>query len=257
MRGGILVIDPDFIDWNFPNEILREIKNLKSVCLATTTDSYVDVEYLKGKNIPVYTISNYSTQSVAEYLVMLMNCVAKKIPLQLKNKNKQDFSDEYLQFDLKDKKVGIVGLGHIGLKVCEICNGIGMNVSFWDRKKKNSKFSQISLEEIFTQSDVIFITLSINSETKKLIGDKLLKSMKQNSILISGTGFELVNEKTVRELLKENKIYGFGAEIPNLELKDIEGNAMITSEYAWFTNEATQRRKQMLAENILKCKLSS
>ena len=119
-----LLLDPDYFNWEFPNEVLSKINNLMNVCLTTTTASYVDEEYLRRNNINLITIPKYSTDSVAEYLVFLMFCVAKKLPLQLKNNNAQDFTEKYLQMELSDKKVGVVGLGNIGNRICEICKDI-------------------------------------------------------------------------------------------------------------------------------------
>ncbi len=250
----VVVIDPDFIDWKFPNEIWDEVRNLKAVCLATTTDQYVDAEKLHAFGARVLTISNYATQSVAEYLVMLMLCVAKKVPLQLKNQNKQDFSDEFLQIEIEKRQVGVVGLGHIGNRIAEICTGFGCEVSYWDRKVKDMPYARKELPEIFAKSDIIFVTLAVNAQTKKLVDKKLLRSVKETAILISATGFELLDESTVREMLRLGKLYGFGCEVPNLPLDEIEGNAMVTSEYAWFTDEAGKKRLEILFENILKCK---
>ncbi len=244
-----LLIDPDYIDWSFPNEILHIIENLKCVCLTTTTASYVDEEYLQKCEIKLLTIPKYSTNSVAEYLVFLMMCLAKKLPLQLKNGNKQEFTTPYLQMELTGKVVGICGYGNIGHRICEITKGLGMIPTYWNRTKKESEFTCVELEDLFKNSDVIFITLANNRDTKKIISDKLLKSMKSTAILISGTGVELHNDKVVREMLENGKLFGFGAEIANGA--EYKGNAMITSEYAWFTKEATEKRLQIIAENLL------
>lgn len=249
-----LLIDPDFIDWNFPNRILKEIKNLKYVCLTTTTASYVDEKFLKDNKIKLLTIPKYSTNSVAEYLIFLMMCIAKKLPLQLKNDNKQDFCDKYLQIELTGKTVGVVGLGNIGNRICEITKGLGMIPTYWNRSPKKSKYTYLELEELFKNSDVIFITLANNSNTKNIVSDRLLKMMKSTAILISGTGIELHNDKLVRQMLKSGKLFGFGAELPNKSYKDYEGNAMITSEYAWFTKEATEKRLEILTNNLLAIK---
>ena len=249
-----LLIDPDYIDWKFPNHILKEIANLKYVCLTTTTASYIDEQYLQNNNIKLLTIPKYSTDSVAEYLVFLMMCIAKKFPLQLKNNGKQDFDEKYLQVELTGKTVGIVGLGNIGNRICEIVKGLGMNVTYWNRSPKKSKFIYVELDELFRNSDVVFLTLANNIATKKIISDKYLKMLKPTAILISGTGIELHNDKIVRQMLKSGKLFGFGAEIPNKSYKDYEGNAMITSEYAWFTREATQKRLEILTNNLLSIK---
>ena len=249
-----LLIDPDFIDWIFPNNILQNISKLKCVCLTTTTASYVDEDFLVKNKIKLLTIPKYSTNSVAEYLVFLMMCLAKKLPLQLMNESKQDFSDKFLQMELTGKTVGVVGLGNIGNRICEITKGMGMLPTYWNRTPKKSKYQFLELDDLFRNSDVIFITLANNSQTRKIITDKMLKSMKKTAILVSGTGVELHNDKVVRDMLKNNKLFGFGAELPNGSYKDYEGNVMITSEYAWFTKEATEKRLEILLKNLLSIK---
>ena len=250
-----LLLDPDYFDWEFPNEILANINNLNYVCLTTTTASYVDEEYLKNNGIKLITIPKYSTDSVAEYLIFLMFCVAKKLPLQLKNNNAQDFSDRYLQMEISNKKVGVVGLGNIGNRICEICKDIARGgVLYWNRTPKNVEFEYVSLESIFKDCDIVFITLANNAETRGLITDDLINLLKPNAILISNTGIALHNDNLVRDKIRNGQLYGFGAEIPNACFKDYDGNIMVTSEYAWFTKEATQRRMEILINNLLDIK---
>lgn len=246
-----LLIDPDYIDWHFPNAILRNIKNLKAVCLTTTTASYVDEEWLDKNGIRLLTVPKYSNNSVAEYLVFLMLCLAKKLPLQLRNDCKQDFTDEFKQVELTGKTVGVVGFGNIGARICQMTNGMGMTPIYWNRSERKNEFKAVSLEELFKTADVIFITLANNPQTKKIVTDELLKSMKPTAILVSGTGVELHNDELVRKMLKSGDLFGFGAEIPNKSFKDYEGNVMITSEYAWFTKEATARREEIIFQNIM------
>ena len=156
--------------------------------------------------------------------------------------------------ELTGKTVGVVGLGNIGNRICEITKGMWMIPTYWNRTPKKSKFQFVELDDLFKNSDVIFITLANNFQTRKIITNKMLKSMKKTAILISGTGVELHNDKIVRDMLKSNKLFGFGAELPNGSYKDYEGNAMITSEYAWFTKEATEKRLKILLKNLMSVK---
>lgn len=247
----VIVYDPDYAGWNFPSNILNNIVNLKAVFLGTTDKSYIDLELCSRKNIDVINIPKYATNSVAEYLVMYMFALAKKIPLQMKNKNKQVFTNEFMQIELSDKKVGIVGLGNIGSRIAEICSGIGMQVYYWNRSKKQCKYNYISLDKLFEDCDVIFICLSINDETKKLITDQLLNSMKSSCILISGTGKQLFNSQIIEEKVKNNNLFGFALESPDIPLDSYEGNVMVTSEYGWFTKEASELRLKIWYETIL------
>ncbi len=73
-------------------------------------------------------------------------------------------------------------------------------------------------------------------------------------ILKSEKARDCNNDKVVRDMLKSNELFGFGAELPNGNYKDYEGNTMITSEYAWFTKESTERRLEILLNNLLSIK---
>ena len=112
--------------------------------------------------IEVFGIPRYAAQSVAEYLVMYMFALAKKLPLQIKNKNKQVFIDEYKGIELVGKKVGIIGFGNIGARVANICSSIGMDVCYWNRKKKDNKFIYLDLKEIFPK-EIIYSSILLPS----------------------------------------------------------------------------------------------
>ena len=155
----VIVYDPDFGGWSFPKEILENTNNLSAVFLGTTDKSYIDLDYCERKNIKVFNIPRYAADSVAEYLVMYMFCLSKKIPLQIKNNNAQEFTSKYEQIQLKDKKVGIVGFGNIGSRIANICNGIGMNVCYWNRNKKDNNYTYLSLEELFSTCDVVYLII--------------------------------------------------------------------------------------------------
>ena len=241
----VIVYDPDFGGWDFPKRILEHSQNLKAIFLGTTDKSYIDLDYCNESSIEVFNIPRYAADSVAEYLVMYMFNCAKKIPLQIKNNNKQEFIPVYEQIQLKDKKVGIVGFGNIGSRIANICNGIGMNVCYW------GNYTFISLEELFSSCDVIYLCLSINDETKNLITDELLNRLKTNCIFISCTSKSLFNYNLIEEKIKNNELFGYALEEPNKELSSYDGNVMVTSEYAWFTKEANEARMNLWTEIIV------
>ena len=240
----IIVYDPDFGGWDFKDEILEKSQNTLAVFLGTTDKSYINLELCEKLNIQVFNIPKYAGDSVAEYLVMYMFSCAKKIPLQFKNNNKQEFDDMFLQMQLKDKKVGIVGLGNIGSKIADICDGIGMKICYWNRTIKQSNYEYISLKNLFKTCDVIFLCLQINDDTKKIITDDLLESMKKNTIFISCTGKQLFNYKIIENKVNNKELFGYAIEEPDITLDKYKGNVMVTSEYGWFTKEASKQRTQ-------------
>lgn len=246
----ILAIDPDYTDWKFPNELIARIDNLKAVCLNTTDTSYIDTDYLKERNIILTNIPKYAGESVAGYMIFQALCLAKKYPLQLRN-GKQDFCEEYQQIMLKGRKAGIIGLGNNGSNVAKLCQGLGMDVCYWNRTRKDVEYESITLEELFATCDVIFETLAINDETKKLITDDMINLMKKDAIFISGTARELYNSELVLEKVKNHELYGVAWEEENKTINDFEGNVFVTSEYAWFTGEAASNRIDIWLSCIL------
>lgn len=247
----IIIYDPDYAGWSFPNNILMEVQNLKAIFVGTTDKSYINLDICKDKNIDVINIPKYASESVAEYLVMYMFVLSKKIPLQIKNNNKQDFSEPFLQMELKNKKVGIVGLGNIGYRIAQICDGIGMDIYYWNRTKKDNNYKFIELDKLFKECDIIYICLAINKETKKIITNDLLDKMKKNCILISGTGKQLFDSKVIENKVRNNEIFGYAFEEPNTLLEEYSGNIMVTSEYGWYTNEVSDLRIKRWVELII------
>lgn len=247
----IIIYDPDYAGWDFPNDILLEVQNLKAIFLGTTDKSYINLEICENKNIEIINIPKYASESVAEYLVMYMFVLSKKIPLQIKNNNRQDFSESFLQMELKNKKVGIVGLGNIGYRIAQICDGIGMDVYYWNRTKKDNKYKFIEIDKLFKECDIIYICLSINEETKKIITDNLLNKIKKNCIFISATGKQLFNSRIIENKVINNEIFGYAFEEPNMSLEEYDGNIMVTSEYGWFTNEASDLRIEKWVQLII------
>lgn len=249
-ESKVIAIDPDLIDWNLPNDIIDRIPNLKGICLMSTSFCYVDIEFCKQKDIVVTNVPKYSTDSVAEYACFLMMAIAKKLPLQLKNDLKEDFSNQYMQMQVKGKRAVIIGLGAIGTRIGEILQGMGLEVMYWSRKSRNDKFQYIELEEAFRTADFIFPTFSINEQTKTIITDELINSMKSTASIISRLEKDIFNTDLILNKVKNKELYGFAFENSNDNLNNYEGNVMVTSQYAWYTEEAFENCIKIWTESI-------
>ena len=246
----ILVIDPDLMGWELKNDLIDKIPNLKALCLMSTSYSYVDIDYCNKNNIIVTNVPKYSTESVAEYACFLMMAIARKLPIQMKNGFKEDFSAKFMGTQINNKKVGIIGLGTIGTRLAEVLSGMGMNVSYWSRKSRDNRFNYEGLEELFKTSDFIFPTFLINDETKKIITDDLINSMKNSSSIISIVGTDCFNKDLVLNKVKNNELYGFAFESGTENMNNFEGNVMITGPYAWYTRESLENCIEIWVKSV-------
>ncbi len=234
----IIALNPDYTNWKFPDEVIEKIPNLKGIVLQTTGYSYIDLDFCKQKGIVVTNIPKYSTDAVAEYAVFLMLAVARKLPLQIKNGFKESFTKSMLQIQTRGKKAGILGLGTIGTKIAETLKGMGMEVAYWSKNTRNDKFKYEELEDLFATCDFIFPAFAVNGQTKLIITDELINSMKKTASIISIIGTDIFNLNTLLNKINANEIYGIAFEKSNEDIANYEGNVMVTSPYAWYTKES-------------------
>ncbi len=245
--------DPDWYNWNITANHLSMIKNLKGVCLSTTAFDWIDLDYCKEHKIVVCNIPKYSTDSVAEYGIFLMMCLAKKFPIQVKTDYKTDYSNSMLTTEIRNKTVGVIGLGTIGSKIANMCNALGMNVIYWNRSEKENKYKRVDLETIFKEADFIFPAFATNDETKKLITDQLIHLMNGNAFInIVNNSRELYNHDLLLEKAENGEIsYAFELYDNEKKMYDYKGNIMVTAPYAFYTKEAIDRLVEIWCQNVI------
>lgn len=249
----ILVVDPDWYNWDISAEHMAKIKNLKAICLSTTAFDWIDLDYCRKNKITVCNIPKYSTDSVAEYAVFLLMCLAKKFPLQIKNNYKMDYSIPMLTTEIRGKTVGIIGLGTIGSRVASMCEALGMKVIYWSRSPKENDYKRVELEEIFTRADFVVPTFATNLETKKIISDDLISKMSGNALInIINNPCELYNHDLLLERAEKGEIsYAFEIYGNERKLPEYKGNVMAAAPYAFYTKEAIDRLVAIWCQNVV------
>ena len=168
---------------------LDKLKHLKYIGTTYSGwwDKYFDVQEIKNRNIKLVINTNYATNAVAEatFSAFIMNA---------RNGIHGDFESN--NFELKDKKLLIVGQGKIGKRIKEISDGFKIKTSFYD-----SRLDKI--EEFDSNYDLLSINIPKNAG--QIIDGTFLS--KQNSLrLIANTsGWENVNTEDLAEYLEENR----------------------------------------------------
>lgn len=249
----ILMADPEWYHWNLRKEHISKIKNLKAICLNTTAFDWIDWQYCKDNGIIVTHTPKYSTDSVAEYAIFLMMCLAKKLPIQIKSNYKMEYNHEMLNTEIRNKTVGIIGLGTIGTRIAELCDNLGMNVIYWSKSKKENKYKRVEIDNIFKEADYIIPTFATNEETRNLITDEKINMMNGNSLInIIINPEEIYNHKLMIKRA-ENKEIGYAFEIYNdkKNLNDYKGNIMATAPYAFYTKESIDRLVKLWCDNTI------
>ena len=242
------------------SEMINKFPNLKYIGMLGTGFGGIDTKHASKKGITVTNIADYATEGVAEFTFGILLEHLRKISVartQAKNKN---YSDEgFIGMEIKGKKFGIIGLGHIGRRISEIAKTFGCEVSYWSRnRRKDAEEKGIKYEEldnILSKSDVITLNLSYNSETLGIINKDKISLIKPNTTFINLSPMELLDFNTLTERLSKNDIIfmlDHSDELSQEQLNELEkySNCIIYPPIAYLTTEAGKLKKDVYVNNL-------
>ncbi len=254
----IIAIDPDLFGGfekarERVTKVAESLPKLKGLALSTTSYGWIDLEYFKKREIPVCNIPGYSREAVAEHTLALLLCLAKRIIVTDRKTQKGQYKLE-MGFELKEKTLGIIGLGNIGSRVAELAQGIGMQVIAYNRSPKNVPGVKMkSLDELLREADAITLHVIDNNETESMIGKSQFQKMKDGVIIVNTADRKLINEEDMAMAIKAGKVYSYAYEAEDLEhtpLAKLE-NVVGIKGFGWYTKEALERLTQIWVNNIV------
>lgn len=247
--------------------ILAASKQLKVIGRLGVGLNNINVELCKKKNITIIPATGANTVSVAEYVISCMLLLSRKVFNATKSVVAGDWPRTKFMhgLELYNQTLGIIGLGSIGKAVATRAKSFDMNIISYDPliKETSSEFSYIqmkSLEEIFTQSDIITLHIPLNADTKNLINKDKIQLMKKGSILINTSRGEVVDENALIASLKSHHLGGAALDVFNQEpltkenankFKDIS-NLICTPHISGLSEQANKRVSSMIANSVIK-----
>ncbi|MFI3325683.1 MAG: D-2-hydroxyacid dehydrogenase [Clostridia bacterium] len=245
----------------YDENLLNKLPKLKYIGTLSTGYNAIDLKATKEKGIVVSNVPSYCATTVAQmaFSLLLELCNHCKDHSDIVKSGNWDESISFGQkkapfTELFEKTMGIVGYGDTGRIVAQMAKAFGMNVIAYSKSPK--EIPTVSLEEVFSKSDVVSVHLALNSETANLIDINLFKLMKKTSFFINTARGGIVNQKDLAFALENGIIAGAGLDVldkeppeKNCELFGID-NCIITPHIAWSAKEARQRLVDIVAKNI-------
>ncbi len=203
-----------------PANLVQRTPNLKWLQVNTAgVDRYLNAE-LKKSHIILTNVSGIHAVPIGEFVLTFMLMFAKRIPYSIEMRQKKEWS-RYASNVLRDKTVGIVGLGHIGKEVARLSKAFGMQVIATRRTAKTmSKTRNVDmllpsawLPKLLTQSDFVVITLPLTDETRNTFSDAQFRLMKETAYIVNIGRGPIIDEPALIRALNENQIAGAGLDV--------------------------------------------
>jgi D-3-phosphoglycerate dehydrogenase / 2-oxoglutarate reductase len=204
-----------------PASVIEASAGLKVIARHGVGYDNIDVAAATRRNIPVCITPRANALSVAEHVLAFMLAWAKRIvPYDAATrKNDWEIRNSYGAFDLDGKTFGILGMGRIGMLVCQKAKAaFNMEVLAYDplvpkeaMEKAGARVATIP--EILKASDFVTVHVPSNPETKGMIGEAQFKMMKRSAFLINCARGPIVDEAALVTALKGGVIAGAGLDV--------------------------------------------
>ena len=207
------------IGWDLPVEVMRKAPRLEAISyLGTGAANMIDLKEAAARGITVCNTPGYGDNAVAEHALALLFAVARDIPRHDRTLRPEGWDQLAPGFELRGKKLGLIGLGGIGSRVAELARALGMEVLAWTRnpspeRARRAGVTFAPLEAVLGESDVISLHLLLTPETENLLGAAELDRMKPGAVFINTARAELVDEVALIERLRTGRIAAAGIDV--------------------------------------------
>ncbi len=185
---------------------------------------HIDLLAMKQKKIFVSNTPDVLTEDTADMTMALICAVTRRITegeRLVRSGNWTGWSPTSLLGQrIWSKRLGIIGMGRIGMAVAKRANGFGLSVHYHNRKplpkeieaQYNATYWQ-SLEQMIAHMDIISVHCPHTPATYHLLNERRLAMLKPSAYLINTARGEIIDEKTLIKMLKTKKIAGAGLDV--------------------------------------------
>ena len=204
---------------NVTADIIEAGKKLQVIGRAGIGVDNIDITAATRHGITVVNAPTGNTISAAEHTIALMLSLARHIPqANAVLKSGVWRRADFMGTEVRDKILGIIGLGNIGSEVARRTQGLEMNVIAYDpfispERAHNLKVKLVSFEQLLKESDFISLHVPMTAQTKRLIGAKELAMVKPTVCIINTARGGLIKEEALLKAIKENRVAGAAMDV--------------------------------------------
>lgn len=183
-------------------------------CIGT---NQIDIKTATQKGIAIFNAPYSNTRSVVELVIGEMIMLIRKVFVKSTSMH-QGIWDKSSNnsFEVRGKKLGMIGYGHIGTQLSVIGEALGMEIYFYDIVDKmpigNAKKCR-TMAEVFEVADVVSLHIDGRKENDNLIGEKEFNQMKDGVIFLNLARGLVVEIPALVKALKSGKIHGAGLDV--------------------------------------------
>jgi D-3-phosphoglycerate dehydrogenase len=200
-------------------EIIDHAKHLKIIGRAGVGIDNIDLDAATERGIIVVNAPHGNTNSAAEHTMAMLMSLSRKIPQAFESLKKQQWErKKFVGVELRNKTLGVVGLGRIGAEVAHRAKGQRMKVIAYDpflteEKAENLGIGYGSFEEVIQQADFITVHTPLLKETKHMINADAFQLMKPGVHIVNCARGGIIEEDALYDAIISGKVAGAALDV--------------------------------------------
>jgi D-lactate dehydrogenase len=208
-----------FIYSHVDRTIIERFPHLKLIATSSTGFDHIDLAACRERGVTVCNVPTYGENTVAEHTFALVLSLSRNIHKSYVRVLQGNYSrDGLMGFDLKDRTLGVIGVGHIGQHVIKIARGFGMRVLACDVQQDHFLaellgFEYVSLDVLLAGSDIVTLHMPYTAATHHFMNAERLGTMRRGALLINTSRGGLVDTAALIAALDDGKLGGAGLDV--------------------------------------------
>jgi phosphoglycerate dehydrogenase-like enzyme len=262
-RAEELMTKTEVVFGRLPFARIRELPNLRWI-----QQDFAGSDWLQNfpdiieKDFILTNASGVHAIPIAEHILAMMLALCRDFPYSFRKQHNRQWGRRGRVIELEGTTLGVIGLGKIGEKTAEKAKGLNMRVLATRRNPERFSpyvdvlYGPEGLPDLLSQSDWVVIAAPMTPETKGMVGERELRSMKKSAHIINIARGSIIQESALITALKEGWIAGAGLDVfekeplpPDSPLWDME-NVIITGHFAGLTPFYFDRVLEIFLENV-------
>lgn len=208
--------------------VIEAAPDLELLAQATSGTDNIDDPAARERGIEIISLPGENANAVAELVIGCIISLTRTIPFYTREvmAGRWPREDCATRHEMRYFALGIVGLGQVGSHVARLARAFGMTVFAHDPYIEEKAFDARgalrarSLAELLARCDIVTTHVPLTAETRKMIGEEQIRSMRRGAILINAARGETVDQRAALSALASNHLGGLALDVFDPEPPD-------------------------------------